>query len=263
MQAGTSGRARGRRMIILREQGNSLDEIALGFGVSRERVRQILREHGAPDPQTVAAARRQRVEHAVAAQLPELLALWRAGAAPGSAAIALGLQVTACRNAIARAATHADRDTRRASLAGDRAIAKTYSDQDIVAAVRFVAERLGRVPTAKEYGAQARELELPSLPTVVNRMGRWTSAVRAAGLVPAHTAAHARARRWTAERCWHAMRAVVAELGEIPTVVAYDRHAAGRRDLPSSATLRNRLGRWSQITSRLIAERRASYPDAA
>jgi hypothetical protein len=94
-------------------------------------------------------------------------------------------------------------------------------------------------------------------------MGRWTSAVRAAGLVPAHTAAHARARRWTTESCWHAMRVAVAELGEIPTVVAYDRHAAGRKDLPSSATLRNRLGRWSQISSRLIAERRTTYPDAA
>ena len=250
-------------MIVLREQGMSLDEIALCFGVSRERVRQILHEHGAPDPRTVAAARRRRVEQEVAAELPELLALWRAGAAPGSAAVALGLQVTACRNAIARAATDADRDARRASLAGDRAIAKTYSDRDIVTAVTFVAERLGRVPTAKEYGAKARELELPSLPTVVNRMGRWTNAVRAAGLVPAHTAAHARARRWTAESCWHAMRAVVAELGEIPTVVAYDRHAGGRKDLPSSATLRNRLGRWSQITTRLIAERDASYPDAA
>jgi hypothetical protein len=250
-------------MIVLREEGKSLDEIAVGFGVSRERVRQILREHGAPDPRTVAAARRRRVEQEVEAHLPELLALWRGGAAPGSAAIALGLQVTACRSAIAWAATDGDRDARRVSLASDRAIAKTYSDADIVGAVQFVAERLGRVPTAKEYGAQARELELPSLPTVVNRMGRWTNAVRAAGLVPAHTAARARARRWTPERCWLAMRAVVAELGEVPTVVGYDRYTAGRKDLPSSATLRNRLGRWSQITGRLIAERGATYPDAA
>jgi hypothetical protein len=60
-----------------------------------------------------------------------------------------------------------------------------------------------------------------------------------------------------------AMHTVVAELGEIPTVIAYDRHTAGRKDLPSSATLRNRLGRWSQITSRLITERDATYPDAA
>ncbi len=250
-------------MIALREQGKSLDEIALGFGVSRERVRQILREYGAPDPQVVAAARRRRVDQEVEARLPELLALWRGGAVPGSAAVALGLQVTACRTAIARAATDLDRDARRASLAVDRAIAKTYSDRDIVAALTSVAGRLDRVPTAKEYGALARELDLPSLPTVVNRTGRWTNAVRAAGLVPAHTAEHARPRRWTAESCWNALRTVVGELGEIPTVAAYDRYAAGRKDVPSSATLRNRLGRWSQITGRLIAERRVTHPDTA
>ena len=47
----------------------------------------------------------------------------------------------------------------------------------------------------------------------------------------------------------------VAELGEIPTVLSYERHAADRADLPSSATLRNRLGRWSAITTQLAAER--------
>ena len=114
-----------RQMRVLRERGFSLDEIALRFGVSRERVRQILRAHGEPDPKAVASARRRRVEQQVQARLPELLALWRAGAAPGSAAVALGLQVTACRNAIAGAAPEADRDARRRSLAGDPAIAKS------------------------------------------------------------------------------------------------------------------------------------------
>jgi len=33
-----------------------------------------------------------------------------------------------------------------------------------------------------------------------------------------------------------------------------ERHATTREDLPSSATLRNRLGRWSAITTRLAAE---------
>jgi hypothetical protein len=263
MPADPARRTRARRMAVLRAQGRSLDEIAIDFGVSRERVRQILREHGAPDPEAVAAARRRRVEEDVEAHITELLALWRTGAAPGSAAVRLGLQVTACRNTIARVASDADRDARKMRLAADRAIAKTYSDDDIVDALTSIAEGLGRVPTAKEYGALAHDLGYPSLPTVVNRMGRWTDAVRTAGLEPAHAPEHARARRWTVERCMTAMHTVVAELGEIPTVIAYDRHTAGRKDLPSSATLRNRLGRWSQITSRLITERDATYPDAA
>jgi hypothetical protein len=132
---------------------------------------------------------------------------------------------------------------------------RTYSDHDIVVALITVAERLGGVPTAKEYCALARELECPSLATVLNRMGGWRNAVCVAGLVPASTPARTRSRRWTAETCLDAVRQVVVELGEIPTVVGYDRHVAGRVDLPSSATVRNRLGRWSAVTARLAGGR--------
>jgi len=244
-----------RQMAALREQGWSLDEIALRFGVSRERVRQILRAHGGPDPRSVAEARRRRAEQQAEAHIDELLGLWRGGAQAGSAASALGLQAAACRSTIARFATEVDHAARRASLAGARAAPKTYSDRDIIVALLSVAARLGRVPIAKEYGALARELEYPSLPTVLNRMSGWTSALRAAGLTPASTPARPRSRRWTADACWAALRRAVAELGEIPTIVGYARYAVDRNDLPSSATLRNRLGRWSAITTQLAAER--------
>jgi len=136
-----------------------------------------------------------------------------------------------------------------------RAVARTYSDRDIAAALASVAADLGRVPSAKEYEALARARGAPSLATVLNRMGGWTKAVRAAGLTPPRTPARTRSRRWTADACWSAIRAVVAELEQIPTVVTYDRHAASRPDLPSSATLRNRLGRWSAITTAIAVER--------
>ena len=126
-----------------------------------------------------------------------------------------------------------------------------------------VATRVGRVPSAKEYALHARELNYPSLPTVLNRMGGWTHALRAAGMDPLSAAARARKRRWTEEACWTALRKVVRELGEIPTVLAYERHAAGRAELPSSATLRNRLGRWSAITTQLAAQASSSATQSA
>lgn len=248
-------RSRAGQMVMLRRQGWNLDEIAERFDVSRERVRQILGAHGGPDSRDVAAARRRRVQQEAEACIDELLALWRAGAQLGSAATALGLQRTAARNAIARSATDDDRAARKASIATARSMGKTYSDHDIIGALSTVAARLGRVPSAKEYGGLARELPGPSLATVLNRMGGWTNALRTAGLIPVSTPARTRPRRWTAEACWAAIRHVVVELGEIPTVVGYDRHAAGRPDLPSSATVRNRLGRWSTITTQLAAER--------
>jgi hypothetical protein len=173
-----------------------------------------------------------------------------------NAARTLDLQPAACRNAIAGRATDFDRAARKASLGRARTAAKTYSDSDIAAALTSVAVSLGHVPRVKEYEAFASTCGCPSLATVVNRMGGWTNAVKAAGLTHASTPARTRSRRWTADACWTAVRRAVAELEQIPTVVMYDRHAAGRPDLPSSATLRNRLGRWSTITTQLLAEQR-------
>jgi hypothetical protein len=253
---------RARAMAMLREQGDSLDEIALRFGVSRERVRQILRAHGGPDAGVVVQARRRRAEQQAVARIEELLERWRAGEEPRSTAGALGLQAVACRNVIACVATEADRAARKASIAHARAVATTYSDLDIVTALTSAASSLGRVPSAKEYDA-LRTCGGPSVATVLNRMDGWTNAVRAAGLTPHRMPARTRSRRWTADACWAAIRAVVAELEQIPTVVTYDRHAASRPDLPSSATLRNRLGRWSAITTTLAAEREGRLARAA
>jgi uncharacterized protein (DUF433 family) len=244
-----------REMASLREQGWSLDEIALRYEVSRERVRQILRAHGGPEPQEIAEARRRRAEALAEARIDELLALWRAGEGAGSVAGKLGLQAVACRSTIERFATDVDRAARRASMAGARG-ARTYSDRDIILALTSVTTRLRHVPSAKEYAAVARDLGYPSLATVLNRMGGWSSAVAVAGLRPVTVGpARSRARRWTEDACWDALERAVDELGEIPSVLAYERLAAGRPDLPSSATIRNRLGRWSSLVTRLAAQR--------
>jgi transcriptional regulator with XRE-family HTH domain len=243
-----------RQMQSLRRHGWSLDEIALRFGVSRERVRQILRAHGGPDPQDIADARRRRAEAQAEERIDELLAVWRAGEQPRSAADKLGLQAAACRSTIDRFATDVDRAARKATMAGARQT-QLYSDRDIIVALTSVSTRVGRVPSAKEYAVHARELNYPSLPTVLNRMGGWAHALRAAGMQPVSNIHRRRKRRWTEESCWVALRDVADELGEIPTVLAYERHAAGRAELPSAATLRNRLGRWSAITTQLAAQR--------
>jgi uncharacterized protein (DUF433 family) len=241
------------QMAALRAQGWSLDEIALRYEVSRERVRQILRAHGGPEPQDIAVARRRRAERLAEERIDELLVLWRAGDGAAAAAARLGLQAAACRATIERFASDVDRAARRASLARARA-APRYSDGDITLALTSAAAQLGRAPSAKEYAAIARGGRLPSLATVLNRMGGWSNALVSAGLRAAPPA-RPRSRRWTEEACWSALVGAVDELGEIPSVLAYERFAAGRSDLPSSATIRNRLGRWSSLTARVAAHR--------
>ncbi|MDX6704605.1 MAG: Homing endonuclease associated repeat [Solirubrobacteraceae bacterium] len=166
----------------------------------------------------------------------------------------LGLQAGACRCTIERFATDVDHAARRVNMAGTRT-ARTYSHRDIMLALTSASARLGCAPSAKEYAAVAREMELPSLKTVVNRIGSWSEAVMAAGLDRAAEPPRPRACRWTEQACWEALRHAVEELGEIPLVLAYERFTVARSDLPSSATIRNRLGRWSSLAARLAAQR--------
>src|SRR5215831_12391415 len=61
-------------------------------------------------------------------------------------------------------------------------IRKRYSDEQILEELRACAERLGRSPTMKEFGADAGTTVHPQ--TVIEHFGTWNRAKRAAGLVP-------------------------------------------------------------------------------
>lgn len=55
-------------------------------------------------------------------------------------------------------------------------------------------------------------------------------------------------RHWTAERVLAALvRYARTNQGQLPSSIEYQKISPGREDLPSFATARNRLGRWSQI----------------
>ena len=55
-----SGPRRGREIVLLRRNGFRLSEIADRYGVSRERVRQILRANDGPAARDAIEARRKR-----------------------------------------------------------------------------------------------------------------------------------------------------------------------------------------------------------
>jgi transposase len=250
--AGSAGRA--AEMAALRDQGLHLEEIAERYSISRERVRQILKRYGGPDAKAAARARSRRERKLAEARVDELLALWRAGADPRTVAGDRGLHVAACRGTIERFATDGDHLARRASLAARRRT-QVYSDRDIIRALTAAADVVGRVPSGREYAAVARDRGFPGLATVLNRMGGWTNAMTAAGFRPPAGTVRVHPRRWSEQACWDAVCRASADLCGVPSVRAYETYAAGRADLPSAATIRIRLGRWSVLAAGLAAER--------
>jgi AraC-like DNA-binding protein len=140
-------------------------------------------------------------------------------------------------------------------VAGRRA--REFSDEQLLAGVRAVGERVGHVPGRGDYERLAKPLGLASHPTVCIRLGSWSGALRAAGYEPA-ARKRAYARKWDQQACWDALHSVADELGDWPTYRHYEQLAAGRDDLPSAAMLRQRLGPWSQIAAVLRERRGAS-----
>ncbi len=66
---------------------------------------------------------------------------------------------------------------------------RRYSDEEILGELRASAERLGRSPTMREFGADPATKVHPR--TVIERFGSWNGAKRAAGLAPRRFATRA------------------------------------------------------------------------
>ena len=86
-------------------------------------------------------------------------------------------------------------------------IRRRYTDEQILEALRASAERLGRSPTMKEFGADPGAGMHPQ--TVIEHFGTWNAAKRAAGLMPRRFA--------TREELVLELRRLGEELGRIPT----------------------------------------------
>lgn len=262
LEVDTGTRASGGRdpridqMVEMRREGKTLDEIGRHFGVTRERVRQITKSTGVSFEEA-AAARRENELELVRKHLDELLARYRRGDDMREFASEIGASAAAVEEVLRDSRTSADSIRRRRSQPrGNQA--KVYSDLDLIEAIQAVTDHLGRTPASGEYAKVASEFGLPSLPTIGNRFGTWVKAVTAAGLEPAQGARRAYTRRWTEDACEAALERVVLETGHVPSANEYDEIAQLDDALPSLATVRNRLGRWTVVMSRI-----AELPDAS
>src|SRR5438093_508158 len=86
-------------------------------------------------------------------------------------------------------------------------IRKRYTDEQILEELRACAERLGRSPTMREFGADEATTVHPQ--TVIENFGSWNRAKRLAGLVPRRFA--------TKAELLGLLRELGERLGRVPT----------------------------------------------
>jgi hypothetical protein len=239
---------RAAAMVALHRGGWTLQQIGDRYGVTRERVRQILKGEGAAAAGGGAAARRRASVDAAAAEIRSWLQL------RGPVALSelyrvfssepWSLPVPVIREAVADPSVPRALVLRGASPPrGPKLVPGTFDGAAaVVAEVWAAAGRPTDGFSKKEYDA-ARPAGVPASSSLAVRW-RWSELCAAAG-VPANRARRSEYRpRWTDEelRDWFGRYvADAAASGGWVSFTGYTAWAADRPGAPSISTIRNRL----------------------
>lgn len=147
-----------------------------------------------------------------------------------------------------------------------------FTDDELVAAVRTVASRLGHLPRQDEYDEARREsvreawatgtsCALPAGATIYSRFGNWRSVLEHAGRAPVSGKPPRRRPTYTDDDLLQTLRKAWVELGVPFSTAAYARwrkqHMAApptdeRLALPDVSTFLTRFGSWGQAVERAV-----------
>lgn len=253
---------RAERMARMYAAGATLEEIGREYGITRERVRQVLNK--VADMSVLKAeartSRRQQRERQAQRALPKARKLLSAGVALQEVASELGIPFALVRELDAENPSYALR--RRLRRIGVHVV---YTDQELIGLLQRAARVHGEPLTGKAYLAYAQGRTLPggrswpTLQTFYKRFGSWGDALAAAGIARNPPSPAVKNRRFSARDCLEALRELQAELGRPPSAAEYaDFYRRNRGRVPSYGTIINRFGSLSQALLTLETRRRVS-----
>ena len=238
---------RAPEMAEQRRQGETLAQIGVRHGLTRERVRQVLIANGHPDTaldrRTADRERRSRdlVEVArVAAQ-----ALDRSpGMTRGQLAGATGLTPDQIAGALRDTALR--RKVSHTQPADTGMPAAEALDGVRVTAVTVTAATGQARLSAPAYDTHRDPRTTLSSPRLVQLHGTWTAACQAAGVVPV-TPNRTYQQHWTTADINTALINYFTDPGTTGTYIDFERWARARPGTPSAQTIRNDFGSWTAI----------------
>lgn len=240
---------RDEQIRLMRGEGQTLQEIADAVGVTRERVRQILRRIGGPTAAEVregAAQRHRDLQDDIAARVREDLSTH-----PGSTADEVAARLGCSKRDVQQ---HVPEDLRARIVNPAATVEQVWSDEDIMQALRTVGTYAFPVASA-DYDALLRtgEVQGPSVARICQRFGNWGNACRLAGVEPPPPRRDHYQSKWTDEDILAFVQDYLAAPGSSGTFSDYDpwrrEHAPSA---PSSALLRQRLGPWTQVKRKAL-----------
>lgn len=228
--------------------GQSYAVVARDFGISAERVRQLSVAYLTPE---IAPIRKERMAARRTAQRKEKAREYAVGK-PDATLVEIA-RVAGVSRPEAAAALGTAAVPRK--LRAERP--QQYTDAECFAALRRAAGADGQAPVSMAaYNRANADLDAPSDYTLVLRFGSWARACEAAGVRPGATPNRSYTATWSDAELREWVFRFFREVGldPLPSMPAYTRWAGqqpGRA--PSAITLRNRLGRWSDLIREYMA----------
>jgi len=225
-----------RIMSEMRSNGDTLETIAIKFGITRERVRQILKKYGGPDSSDARNAKRVRADLLDKQIRDKVLELMRRGI---YRVAIIEKELGIPRNKIMKAVGKEISSTfiRTASQQNK------WTDEKIVESIKVASSGIPIFTTVHYADALKTGLIAgPTLTVIFRRFGSWPLACSAAGV-----ASHKRTGRLPAITKLRALDTLINFLAQnnIGTTAAeYEKWASARKQV-SLGTLRNLFGSWA------------------
>lgn len=225
--------------------GETLEQIGLSYGVTRERVRQIIKRHGKVTPSDARRARAAAKAKQIAelgAQVTDLVRRY-----PGLTLEQLAQRLGRTKIDVS---TSLDASSRRwivQQKAPERASHRVWSDTDIAAALQLAAEPVGGPLTCAAYNRVRSDIGGPSGVRIIQRFGTWRAACIAAGVAMGKRPRGDYHRNWTDSEVLGYVVQYFSEPAARGSYGDYTKWASSSARAPSGPTVRNYLGTWRTV----------------
>jgi predicted transcriptional regulator len=226
--------------------GGTLSEIGREFGISGERVRQLINAGGY---ETMLLAERRM--NASRARSAEIIAAYKRLGSVEDAARAVGIPPDHVKEILNTQSPDNELQRKYAKHINSRP--RKYTDRQIIEAIRNAAKVTGEPLARVRYSVIASTHGFPAELTILRAFGTWQEACERAGVkTNAARGTPKGLRTFGKADCDAALQACEQEIGSVPSLREYNEWRDGRKDVPSSMT----------ITVKFAAEDRAAWSAA-
>jgi len=251
----TAADQRSVSILRMRLSGDTLEEIGEQVGLTRERVRQLIKRHGGEEfDRLMKSRKRASLDHLRADQEALREYVWgHPGVTFEELNDIFGLSESEIRAKLTRL------DLKLVfGFGGERIRNQVWSDEQIMTSLRLAATHFFPLTTGNyESLITVGELEGPSVPLICQRFGAWTNACQLAGVesVESKTIYNL---KWTQGEVLRFVGDFLMVAGLSNSIQAYEQWRLGQsEEVPSSAHIRNICGTWPEARDLALAQKRS------